>query len=123
MQLFLWKKKCRSSPFSTHVRCGKHSKSALGTLSLCSLNLASMKTPEPIASSDQPAHLPNLALIEQKLLDIYWHKKELDDFMPQLALNATPKELAAITLSQLAIIEKDVVQLLKHLAQSDNPAR
>lgn len=56
--------------------------------------------------------LPTLSAIEEKILNIYWLKKELEDFLPQIASYATPQEIAAIALSQLAIIEKLLVQSL-----------
>ncbi|MFT3794170.1 hypothetical protein [Flavobacterium sp.] len=47
-------------------------------------------------------------------------KKELDEFLPQIATYATPKELTAITLSQLAIIEKQILHLLHNIAKKDS---
>lgn len=63
--------------------------------------------------------MPELSPTEEQLLNIYWCKKELDDFLPQIATYATPKELTAITLSQLAIIEKQILQLLYNISQKD----
>jgi hypothetical protein len=56
--------------------------------------------------------MPALSPIEERILNIYWFKKELEEFLPQIATYATPKEIAAIALSQLAIMEKLVVQSL-----------
>jgi hypothetical protein len=61
--------------------------------------------------------MPPLTAIEEKLLDIYWHKKELEEFLPQIASYATPKELTAITLSQLAIMEKQILQVLYNISK------
>lgn len=57
---------------------------------------------------------------ENQLLNIYWCKKELDDFLPQIATYASPKELTAITLSQLSIIEKQIVKILHNMAKKEN---
>jgi len=64
--------------------------------------------------------LPALSSAETQLLNIYWCKKELEEFLPQIATYATPKELTAITLSQLAIIEKQILQVLKDLSKKDS---
>lgn len=64
-----------------------------------------------------PIGLPPLSVTEEKLLNIYWFKKELDEFLPQIATYATPKELTAITISQLAIMEKLLVQVLQDLSK------
>ena len=63
--------------------------------------------------------MPVLSIAEEKLLNIYWCKKELEEFLPQIATYATPKELTAITLSQLAIMEKQIVQLLHVMAKEN----
>ena len=63
--------------------------------------------------------MPALSITEEKLLNIYWCKKELEEFLPQIATYATPKELTAITLSQLAIMEKQIVQLLQVMAKEN----
>ena len=63
--------------------------------------------------------LPPLSKTEEQLLNIYWCKKELDEFLPQIASYASPKELTAITLSQLAIMEKQILQMLKGIAVKD----
>lgn len=64
--------------------------------------------------------LPPLSETEEKLLDLYWHKKELEEFLPQIASYATPKELTAITLSQLAIMEKQILQILYNISQPNH---
>ena len=64
--------------------------------------------------------LPSLTLVEEQLLQIYWCKKELDSFLPNIATYATPKELTAITLSQLAIMESHLVGLLQKMSDADN---
>ena len=63
--------------------------------------------------------LPPLTQTEEQLLNIYWCKKELEEFLPQIATYATTKELTAITLSQLAIIEKQILQILKGIANKE----
>lgn len=63
--------------------------------------------------------LPPLTRTEEQLLNIYWCKKELDEFLPQIATYATPKELTAITLSQLAIMEQHLIQILKSISKED----
>ena len=65
--------------------------------------------------------LPPLSVTEEKLLNIYWFKKELDEFLPQIATYASPKELTAITLSQLAIMEKQIVQILHEMSIGKDP--
>lgn len=64
--------------------------------------------------------LPPLSVIEEKLLKVYWFKKELEEFLPQIATYASPKELTAITLSQLAMMENQIVQILHELAKGDD---
>lgn len=64
--------------------------------------------------------MPNEASLDDKLLNIYWYKKELDEFLPQIATYATPQEISAITLSQLAILEKQLIAILYDLAQKEN---
>jgi len=51
-----------------------------------------------------------------QLLAIYWEKKDLDAFLPQIASYATPKELLNITLSQLSKMEKRIIWLLEAMA-------
>ena len=58
----------------------------------------------------------NLSLDDQ-LLEIYWAKKELEEFLPRIATYATPAEVAAITLSQLSVIENRIVWLLQDIAK------
>ena len=65
--------------------------------------------------------MPDDATLDDKLLNIYWYKKELDEFLPQIATYATPSEIAAITLSQLSIIEKQLIAILYELSKRDNP--
>jgi hypothetical protein len=63
--------------------------------------------------------LPALSITEEKLLKVYWFKKELEEFLPQIATYATPNELTAITLSQLAIMEKQIVQILHEISKPE----
>jgi len=64
--------------------------------------------------------MPEDAPLDEKLLNIYWYKKELDEFLPQIATYATPGEIAAITISQLAIMEKQLVAILQEMARKEN---
>lgn len=64
--------------------------------------------------------MPNEASLDEKLLNLYWYKKELEEFLPQIATYATPHEIAAITISQLAIMEKQLVAILYELSKKDN---
>jgi len=64
--------------------------------------------------------MPDDASLDEKLLNIYWYKKELDEFLPQIATYATPNEIASITLSQLSIIEKQLIAILTEIAKRDN---
>jgi len=64
--------------------------------------------------------MPEDAPLDEKLLNIYWYKKELDEFLPQIATYATAAEVAAITLSQLAIIEKQLIAILQELSREQN---
>lgn len=54
--------------------------------------------------------------IDNQLLEIYWFKKELEEFLPKIATYSTPEEVSAITLSQLNAIENKVLQLLRDLS-------
>ncbi|RZJ31336.1 MAG: hypothetical protein EOO48_02410 [Flavobacterium sp.] len=64
--------------------------------------------------------MPADAPLDQKILNIYWYKKELDEFLPQIATYATAQEVANITISQLAIIEKQLIAILGELSHTEN---
>lgn len=64
--------------------------------------------------------MPSDASIDEKMLNIYWYKKELEEFLPQIATYATPAEIASITISQLAIIEKQLIAILNDLSDKEN---
>lgn len=64
--------------------------------------------------------MPNEASLDDKLLNIYWYKKELEEFLPQIATYASPQEISTIALSQLAILEKQLIAILYDLAQEAN---
>jgi hypothetical protein len=64
--------------------------------------------------------MPDDAPLDEKLLNIYWYKKELDEFLPQIATYASSTEIASITLSQLSIIEKQLISILQELAKKEN---
>jgi hypothetical protein len=67
--------------------------------------------------------MPDDAALDEKILNIYWYKKELEEFLPQIATYATPVEIANITLSQLSIMEKQLVKILSQLAREENAQR
>jgi hypothetical protein len=58
--------------------------------------------------------------IHERILNIYWEKKSLEAFLPKIATYSDAKQLAAITLSQLSIIDKQLVWLLQELSQQEN---
>ncbi len=64
--------------------------------------------------------MPEDASVDEKLLNIYWYKKELEEFLPQIATYATPQEIASITISQLAIIEKQLIAILYDISKREN---
>jgi hypothetical protein len=64
--------------------------------------------------------MPDEATLDDKILNIYWYKKELEDFLPQIATYATPQEIANITLSQLSIMERQLIAILNQLTAEDN---
>jgi hypothetical protein len=64
--------------------------------------------------------MPDDAPLDEKLLNIYWYKKELEEFLPQIATYATPQEIASITISQLGIIEKQLIAILSEVSKRDN---
>lgn len=77
-----------------------------------------MKPPiEPAAVDANSFDMPQLSTLEHELISLYWHKKDLDEFLPQIAVYASPKELTAITLSQLAILEKEIVGILQRMCK------
>ena len=61
--------------------------------------------------------LPALTDVELQLLNIYWRKKEMDEFLPQIAIKATSVEIAAVALSQLAVMEKQLLEVLHELSE------
>ena len=58
--------------------------------------------------------------IDDQILNIYWAKKELEEFLPKIGTYANAREVVAITLAQLSMMEKQIIQLLQRIAQ--NPA-
>ncbi len=50
---------------------------------------------------------------DEQLLEIYWAKKELEEFLPRIATYAHAHEVANIALSQLSMIEKRVIWILQ----------
>ena len=66
----------------------------------------------PARDAASMVHTSGFSLDEQ-LLEIYWAKKELDEFLPRIATYANPHEISNIALSQLAMIEKRVIWLLE----------
>ncbi len=57
---------------------------------------------------------------EERLLNIYWEKKNLEEFLPQIATYSSTQELVAITIAQLAVIDKQLVALLKEISDFEN---
>lgn len=62
----------------------------------------------------------NESSFDEQLLEIYWAKKELEEFLPRIATYAHPHEVANIALSQLAMIEKRVIWLLEVEAKKNS---
>ncbi len=79
-----------------------------------------MKERIPTETDANRIGMPILTVIEEQLFQIYWCKKELEGYLPNIATYATPKELTAITLSQLAIMESHLINLLKNISKEDN---
>lgn len=50
---------------------------------------------------------------------IYWCKKQLGEFLPNISTYATPREISAIALSQASLMEKHLVELFRLVAQQD----
>lgn len=55
----------------------------------------------------------NESNFDEQLLEIYWAKKELEEFLPRIANYAHAQEVANIALSQLSMIEKRVIWILE----------
>jgi|GEM_PF-5526209 len=55
---------------------------------------------------------------DDQLINIYWAKKELEEFLPKIGTYATAKEVVAITLAQLAMMEKQIVSLLQKMSKN-----
>ncbi|WP_309640904.1 hypothetical protein [Flavobacterium sp.] len=51
--------------------------------------------------------------LDEQLLEIYWAKKELEEFLPKIATYAHAHEVANIALSQLSMIEKRIIWILE----------
>ena len=58
------------------------------------------------------------AAIDDHILNIYWAKKELEEFLPKIGTYANAREVVAITLAQLSMMEKQIIQLLQRIAQN-----
>ncbi|GEP51376.1 hypothetical protein FNO01nite_20480 [Flavobacterium noncentrifugens] len=59
----------------------------------------------------------NISSLDDQLLNIYWEKKELEEFLPKIGTYATAKEVVAITLAQLAMMEKHIVSILHKMSK------
>ncbi len=81
-----------------------------------------MKENIPTKIDTNQLGMPKLSGIEEQLFNIYWCKKELESYLPNIANYATPKEVTAITLSQLAIMESHLISLLKNISKEENQA-
>jgi len=83
-----------------------------------------METPSPFDAAKFTASLSNFennkTAFDEQLLDVYWAKKELEEFLPKIATYATPKEVVAITLSQLSMMESRIITLLKLLSRKQS---
>ena len=64
--------------------------------------------------------IPIVEGFEERLLNIYWEKKNLEEFLPQIATYSTQQELVAVTISQLSVIDKQLVALLKEISDFEN---
>ena len=84
-----------------------------------------MNTNLPNAAPDYGRPASAEHSFEEQLLEIYWAKKELEEFLPRIASYAHPQEVANIALSQLSMIEKRVIWILeaesKGLIQHSTP--
>lgn len=56
--------------------------------------------------------------LHDRLLQIYWDKKNLEEFLPQIAKYSTVNELVAITLSQLAMIENQLIWVMREITNA-----
>jgi len=64
----------------------------------------------------------NPTSFDDELLNIYWAKKELEEFLPKIGTYASAKEVVSITLAQLSMMEKQIVALLQKLShQKEQP--
>lgn len=75
--------------------------------------LFAMKTNLPNPNNSAGIQFTSEFSLDDQLLEIYWAKKELEEFLPKIATYAQPNEVANIALSQLTIIEKRVIWLLE----------
>lgn len=70
-----------------------------------------------LSGADDPHSSKNgVSGIYDRLQEIYWAKKELDEFLPNIAKYAKPEDIVSITLAQLALIEKQVILTLEELS-------
>lgn len=72
-----------------------------------------MKTNLPAANRAASMVANDQNSFDEQLLEIYWAKKELDEFLPRIATYADASEVANIALSQLSMIEKRVIWILE----------
>lgn len=79
-----------------------------------------MKNIIPGIQNGMPQFGKPVEAFQERLLNIYWEKKNLEEFLPQIATYSSQQELIAITLSQLSIIERQVVLLLKDISEFEN---
>lgn len=61
--------------------------------------------------------------IHERLIEIYWDKKNIEEFLPKIATYSSQKELVAITLAQLSIIEKQLIRLMHEIAESEKDGK
>lgn len=72
-----------------------------------------MNTNLPNISHSAGINLTSEFSLDAQLLEIYWAKKELEEFLPKIATYAQAGEVANIALSQLTMIEKRIIWLLE----------
>lgn len=72
-----------------------------------------MNTNLPKANAFANAHSASEFSLTDQLLEIYWAKKELEEFLPKIATYANAREVTNIAISQLAMMEKRIIWLLE----------
>lgn len=76
----------------------------------------------PLSDASSHAEKSQPSGIYERLQEIYWAKKELEEFLPNIAKYARPEDIVAIALAQLAAIEKQVIGVLQELSHKEAAA-